>query len=90
MERVDASQANRRVIEALIKGGAFDSTGYPRRQLMHFVDRDNPENIIDCAVKRQKDRAAGQTSLFDVFGDVEAPVSRSSFPSPTVRSGTAT
>ena len=71
VERVDASQANRRVIEALIKGGAFDSTGYPRRQLMYFVDRDNPENIIDAAVKRQKDRAAGQTSLFDVFGDVE-------------------
>lgn len=71
VERVDSSQANRRVIEALIKGGAFDSTGYPRRQLMHFVDRDNPENIIDAAVKRQKDRAAGQTSLFDVFGDVE-------------------
>ena len=71
VERVDSSQANRRVIEALIKGGAFDSTGYPRRQLMHFVDRDNPENIIDTAVKRQKDRAAGQTSLFDVFGDVE-------------------
>ena len=71
VERVDASQANRRVIEALIKGGAFDSTGYPRRQLMHFVDRDNSENIIDAAVKRQKDRAAGQTSLFDVFGDVE-------------------
>lgn len=71
VERVDSSQANRRVIEALIKGGAFDSTGYPRRQLMHFVDRDNSENIIDAAVKRQKDRAAGQTSLFDVFGDVE-------------------
>ncbi|MDO4436842.1 MAG: DNA polymerase III subunit alpha [Coriobacteriaceae bacterium] len=71
VERVDSSQANRRVIEALIKGGAFDSTGYPRRQLMHFVDRDNPENIIDAAAKRQKDRAAGQTSLFDVFGDVE-------------------
>ena len=71
VERVDSSQANRRVIEALIKAGAFDSTGYPRRQLMHFVDRENPENIIEAAVKRQKDRASGQTSLFDVFGDVE-------------------
>ena len=71
VERVDPSQANRRVIEALIKAGAFDATGYPRRQLMHFVDKANPENIIDAAVKRQKDRAAGQTSLFDVFGDVE-------------------
>ncbi len=71
VERVDSSQANRRVIEALIKAGAFDASGYPRRQLMHFVDRANPENVIDAAVKRQKDRAAGQTSLFDVFGDVE-------------------
>ncbi len=71
VERVDSSQANRRVIEALIRAGAFDSTGYPRRQLMAFVDKGNPQNIIDAAAKRQKDRAAGQTSLFDVFGDVE-------------------
>ena len=71
VDRVDSSQANRRVIEALIKAGAFDSTGYPRRQLMSFVDKANPENIIDAATKRQKDRASGQTSLFDVFGDVE-------------------
>ena len=71
VDRVDSSQANRRVIEALIKAGAFDATGYPRRQLMHFVDKANPENILDAAAKRQKDRASGQTSLFDVFGDVE-------------------
>lgn len=71
VERVDSSQANRRVIEALIRAGAFDNSGYPRRQMMHFVDKENPENIIDAAVKRQKDRANGQTSLFDVFGDVE-------------------
>ncbi len=71
VDRVDSSQANRRVIEALIKAGAFDSTGYPRRQLMSFVDKTNPENIIDAAAKRQKDRASGQTSFFDLFGDVE-------------------
>ena len=70
VDRVDSSQANRRVIEALIKAGAFDSTGYPRRQLMSFVDKNNPENIIDAAAKRQKDRASGQTSFFDIFGDV--------------------
>ena len=33
VERVDSSQANRRVIESLIKAGAFDSTGYPRRHV---------------------------------------------------------
>ncbi len=71
VDRVDSSQANRRVVEALIKAGAFDASGYPRRQLMSFVDKENPENIIDAAAKRQKDRASGQTSFFDLFGDVE-------------------
>ena len=71
VERVDASAANRRVVEALIKSGAFDSTGYPRRQLMHFVDKLNPTNILDAAARRQRDRASGQVSLFDMFSDVE-------------------
>ena len=70
-ERVDGSQANRRVVESLIKAGAFDSTGYTRMQLMHFVDKNNPENIIDAAARRQKERAVGQFSMFDMFGDVE-------------------
>jgi DNA polymerase-3 subunit alpha len=70
IERVDASTVNRRVVEALIKAGAFDSTGYPRLQLMRFVDKGNPENIIDSAAKRQKDRANGQVSMFDLFADV--------------------
>jgi len=70
VDRVDVNSANRRVVEALIKSGAFDSTGYPRRQLMRLVDKNNPENILDSAAKRQKDRAAGQSSLFDMFSDV--------------------
>lgn len=82
VERVDSSQANRRVIESLIKAGAFDSTGYPRRQMMHFVDKNNPENIIDAAIKRQKDRASGQTSFFDMFGDVEGSGFEVSVPDP--------
>jgi DNA polymerase-3 subunit alpha len=71
VERVDTGTANRRVVEALIKSGAFDSTGYPRRQLMHFVDKLNPTNILDAAAKRQRDRASGQVSLFDMFAGVE-------------------
>ncbi len=70
VDRVDSSQANRRVIEALIKAGAFDFTGYPRRQMMSFVDKNNPQNIIEAAAKRQKDRASGQISFFDMLGDV--------------------
>ncbi|MDO4537333.1 MAG: DNA polymerase III subunit alpha, partial [Coriobacteriales bacterium] len=71
VDRVPSGVANRRVVEALIKSGAFDSTGYTRRQLMYFVDKNNSENILDAAAKRQRDRASGQVSLFDMFGSVE-------------------
>ena len=71
VDRVDSTQANRRVVESLIKAGAFDFSGYPRRQMMSFIDRANPENIIDAAARRQKDQANGQISFFDMFGDVE-------------------
>ena len=82
VERVDSSSANRRVVEALIKSGAFDSTGYTRRQLLMFVDKNNPENIIDAAAKRQRDRAAGQSSLFDMFADVAGSGFESDVPAP--------
>ena len=67
LDRVDSSKANRRVIESLIKAGAFDDTGYTRKQLCWLVSKDNPENIIDAATKRQKNEAAGQLSMFDLF-----------------------
>jgi len=66
VNRVDAKCYNRKALEALIKGGAFDSTGYTRRQLMHFVD-DTP--LIEGASRRQRDRDAGQVSMFDMFAD---------------------
>ena len=51
---------------SLIKGGAFDSTGYTRKQLMYFVE-ETP--LLEGAAKRQKDRDAGQVSMFDMFAD---------------------
>ena len=66
VNRVDAKCYNRKALEALIKGGAFDSTGYTRRQLMRFVD-ETP--LLDSASRRQRDRDAGQVSMFDLFGD---------------------
>ena len=71
VDRVDASQANRRVVEALVKAGAFDSTGYTRMQCMSFIDKNNPENIIDAATRHQKDRASGQVSMFDMFAEAD-------------------
>jgi DNA polymerase-3 subunit alpha len=67
VERVDYSIWNRKTLEALIKGGAFDSTGYTRRQLMHFVDE---TSLLDDVSKRQKDINSGQVSMFDMFADV--------------------
>ena len=66
VDRMDSTQANRRVVEALIKSGAFDSTGYTRRHLMRMVDEDG---ILESAAKRQREQSAGQESLFDLFGD---------------------
>jgi DNA polymerase III subunit alpha len=59
--RVDMTKVNRRSLEALIKAGAFDSTGYPRRQLMAQLD-----GCVDWAVKRQRDAAANQISMFEM------------------------
>ena len=57
--RVDGSRVNRRVIESLVKAGAFDSMGARRSQ--HFA-------ILDQAMERakatQRDRESGQISLF--------------------------
>lgn len=68
IERVDSHVINRKAIEALIKAGAFDSTGYPRRQLFELM---NEGGILEAAAKRQKDRESGQTSLFDMFAAEE-------------------
>lgn len=81
VDRVDASQANRRVIEALVKAGAFDSTGYTRMQCMSFIDKNNPENIVDAAVRHQKERATGQISMFDMFSNMDG--FKSEVPEPT-------
>ncbi len=67
VDRVPAQCLNRSAVECLIKAGAFDFSGYPRRQLMGFVDKNNPENVLAQAQNRQKSRAVGQTSFFDLF-----------------------
>lgn len=61
-ERVDARQVNRKVMESLIKCGAFDSLGPRRAQLMAVLDR-----ALETAVVRQRDRVTRQKSFFDAF-----------------------
>jgi DNA polymerase-3 subunit alpha len=62
--RVNNTLCNKRTVEALVKAGAFDSTGYTRRQMMHFLEVDN---LMDIAAKRHRDRANGQVSIFDML-----------------------
>jgi len=64
-ERVDLKRVNRRVMEALVKCGAFDELGPSRLGLMTELDR-----AIDRGQTTQRDRASGQ---FDLFGALAPP-----------------
>ncbi|MBA7674995.1 DNA polymerase III subunit alpha [subsurface metagenome] len=61
-QRVDLRVVNKRVIESLIKCGAFDSIGARRSQLLA---------VLDVSLKNgqeyQKSKRNGQTSIFDLF-----------------------
>jgi DNA polymerase-3 subunit alpha len=56
---------NKRTVESLIKAGAFDSLGHPRRGLLMVF-----EQIIDATLIRRRERDQGVMSLFgDVGGE---------------------
>ena len=57
--KVDMRLINKRVIESLIKCGAFDSLGAKRSQLLAVLER-----AIDMAAVRQRDKVSGQIGLF--------------------------
>lgn len=57
--KIDLRRVNRRVIEALIKCGAFDSFGAKRSQLMEVLDR-----VMERAADIQKEQRKGQISIF--------------------------
>ncbi len=57
--RSDLQKVNKRVIEGLIKVGAFDSTGARRSQLTGIMER-----ALDDAAAVQREREQGQTSIF--------------------------
>ncbi|NVL90590.1 MAG: DNA polymerase III subunit alpha [Desulfobacterales bacterium] len=59
-ERIDHRKVNRRVIESLVKAGAFDSTGDKRSQIMAVL-----EDALEVGQKIRKDRANGQIGLFE-------------------------
>jgi len=68
--RLDTKVVNRRVLESLIKCGAFDSLGYRRAQLMAAVD-----SGLGLAQQSQREREDGQMSLLDFLDGSRESVS---------------
>ena len=68
--RVDSRIANRKILESLVKCGAFDFLGRERAELFACIDES-----LAAATESHKDRASGQVSLFD---DLPPPSSKPS------------
>src|SRR2546426_1579301 len=62
-ERVDLRGVNKRVVESLIKAGAFDSVHTERALLYANVDRG-----MDWGQRKQREREIGQGGLFGMLG----------------------
>lgn len=58
---------NKKVIESLIKCGAFDRFGYKRSALFSIVDK-----LLNAASNFHKDREGGQISFFDIQDSTKA------------------
>src|SRR6266566_3175393 len=58
--RIGTRIANRKMLESLIKAGAFDFVGRDRAELFACIDES-----LSCAAAAQRDRTVGQVSLFD-------------------------
>jgi DNA polymerase III subunit alpha len=60
-ERVDPQTVNKRALESLVKCGALDSTGSPRRGMLECL-----EQALSWGQKQQSDKLLGQGSIFDL------------------------
>ena len=58
--RLDSRVANRKMLDSLVKCGAFDFLGRERAELFNCI-----EDSLAAASASHKDRASGQVSLFD-------------------------
>ena len=74
-ERVDSRAANKKAIEALIKAGAFDTTGASRKGMLEVL-----EQAQGAGQKIQQDAQIGQGSIFDI--GVSEPAAGGRAPSP--------
>jgi DNA polymerase-3 subunit alpha len=68
-EVVDTKKLNKKVLECLIKAGAFDDFGYHRAQLIAGYQK-----FLDRAEVIREDKEVGQVSLFDMGSASETRV----------------
>jgi DNA polymerase-3 subunit alpha len=66
-QRVDPTVLNKRTMESLVKGGAFDGLGHPRAGLCQVMD-----GIVDRTLDRRKEHDLGITSLFAAFEEEQS------------------
>ncbi|TVR68041.1 MAG: DNA polymerase III subunit alpha [Spirochaetaceae bacterium] len=67
LERIDTRTVNRKVIETLIRTGAFEGLGHNRPTLLHNLDV-----FLEAASHTRRNRASGQASLFEESGETGA------------------
>ena len=65
-ERVDPQVVNKRALESLVKCGALDSTGAPRKGMLECL-----ESALSWGGRHHADQLAGQGSIFDLAGGAE-------------------
>ncbi|HZK31736.1 MAG TPA: DNA polymerase III subunit alpha [Corynebacterium sp.] len=68
LDKIDLLPCNKRVTESLIKGGAFDSLGHPRKGLMLISD-----DAVDSMLTTKKAADKGQFDLFAALGGEDGP-----------------
>ncbi|MGD9955543.1 MAG: DNA polymerase III subunit alpha [Candidatus Nanopelagicales bacterium] len=82
LEKVPIGVVNKRVVESLIKAGAFDSLGESRKGLLVVH-----EARIDSIADIKRNEAIGQDSLFGGFGDDDSGGGAALFAPPPIPTG---
>ena len=67
--RVDTAECNKRMVESLIRAGAFDRMKANRPQMLLVYER-----AMDANQTLRKKNVEGQVSLFDMFGGENQPM----------------
>lgn len=66
LDKIDLLACNKRITESLIKAGAFDSLGHPRKGLMLIQ-----EDAVDSVLSTKKAADKGQFDLFAAFAETD-------------------